>query len=165
MPALLTRTSIRPCRSSTPAINASIEAESVTSRVAASAWCPAARICETVSAALSPRAVATMCAPREASVMATPRPMPRDAPVTIATLPERSNMPRLNAKRVVQRGKIVWLREVRYDRFFMDLLNEAAQDRARAHLNIVGDAFRGKPANNLLPPDRSGHLLDERVDR
>src|SRR5215510_11185264 len=105
---------------------------------------------DTVSAAFSPRAVATTCAPREASVVATPRPMPRDAPVTMTTLPERSNMPRLNAKRVLQRGEIVWPREVRYDRFFMDLLHEPAQDRARAHLNIVGDAFRGKPPNELL---------------
>src|SRR5262245_66680856 len=91
--------------------------------------------------------------------------MPRDAPVTIATLPERSNMPRLNAKRFVQRDEILWPREVRDDRFFVDLLNEPAQDRAGAHLNIVGDAFRGKPADDLLPTDRGGHLPDERVDR
>src|SRR5262245_7979241 len=91
--------------------------------------------------------------------------MPRDAPVTIATLPERSNMPRLNAKRFVQRGEIIWPREVRHDRLFVDLLHEPAQDRARAHLNIVGDAFRGKPADDLLPTDRGRHLPDQRVDR
>ena len=35
---------------------------------------------------------ATTCAPREASIAATVRPMPRDAPVTIATLPVSWNM-------------------------------------------------------------------------
>ena len=55
------------------------------------------------------------------------RPMPRDAPVTIATLPERSNMTRLNAKRFLQRGEIVRLREVRHDRFFVDLLDQPAK--------------------------------------
>src|SRR4030095_2172002 len=103
-------------------------------------------------------------APREATIMATPRPIPRDAPVTIATLPERSNMPRLNAKRFVQRGEIVWPSEVRHDRLFVDLLHEPAQDRAWAHLNIVGDAFRGKPADDLLPTNRGGYLPDQRVD-
>ena len=73
-------------------------------------------------------------------------------------------MPRMNTKCVVQRGKIVGPREVRYDRFFVDLLHEPAQDRARAHLNIVGDAFRGKPTDDLLPADGRGHLSDERVD-
>src|SRR5215212_2329907 len=148
----------RPCRSRTPPTSASIELSSVTSRVAASARCPAAVICDTASAAFSPRAVATIFAPRAASITATPRPMPRDAPVTIATLPERSNMTRLNAKGFVYRGEFVRPREVRHDRFFVDLFHEPAQDRARAHRNIVGDAVRGKSANHLFPADGRGYL-------
>src|SRR5262245_30193106 len=164
MPALLTRMSMRPWRSRTLPISASIEDTSVTSSAAASARWPASQICATASAAFSPRAAATTCAPREASVAATLRPMPRDAPVTIATLPERSNMTRLKAKRFLQRGEIVWPREVRHDRFFVNLLYEPAQDRPRAHFNIVGDAFRGKPADHRFPPDRRRDLLHKRVN-
>ena len=47
----------------------------------------------------------------------------------------------------------------------MDLLDKTAQYGAWAHLNIVGDAFRRKATDDLLPPNWRRDLLDERVDR
>ena len=71
---------------------ASTEAGSVTSTDATSAWPPAERISAAVPAALSPRAAPMTTAPRAASVSAIARPMPRDAPVTIAIVPGKSSM-------------------------------------------------------------------------
>src|SRR5436190_3272796 len=160
MPALFTRMSMRPWRSSTPLIIDSIDALSVTSSGTASAFRPDPWISDTVAAALSPRAVATTCAPREASIAATPRPIPRDAPVTIATLPVRSRTQTcFHRREIVRRG------EVEDACVLVDLFDETAEHGAGAHLNIVGDAFRRKAADHLLPAHRRGHLPDERVDR
>src|ERR1051325_5052354 len=196
MPALLTRMSRRPWRSSTPATIASIDAVSVTSSGTGSAvpppaWIsggpwrstppatipstdavsvpssgtvsavpPPAWISETVPAAFSPRAAATMCAPREASSVAMPRPMPRDAPVLTATLPVRSSTHTCFHRREILGGG-----EVEDASVLVDLLDETAEHGAGAHLNIVGDAFRRKAPHDLLPAHGRGDLPDERVDR
>src|SRR5436190_1643082 len=160
MPALFTRMSMRPWRSSTPLIIDSIDALSVTSSGTASAFRPDPWISDTVAAALSPRAVATTCAPREASIAATPRPMPRDAPVTIATLPVRSSTQTcFHRRQIVRRG------EVEDACVLVDFLDETAEHRAGAHLNIVGDAFRRKTAHHLFPAHGRRHLAHERINR
>ena len=46
----------------------------------------------TLASAFDPRAAATTIAPCAASVFAIAAPMPRDAPVTSATFPDRSNI-------------------------------------------------------------------------
>src|SRR5712691_5138944 len=152
--------SIRPWRSSTPATIASIDAVSVTSSGTASACCPAAWISATVSPAFSPRAAATTRAPRDASITAIPRPIPRDAPVTLATLPERSSTQTFFHRReLLGRGK------VEHACVLVNLLDETAEHGAGAHLNIVGDAFRRKATDDLLPANRRGDLPDQRVNR
>src|SRR5438045_1419932 len=82
--------SIFPWRASVPATSASIAAASLTSTDATSALPPAAVISSTVAAAFRSRAAATTVAPCAASFAAIARPMPRDAPVTSATRPDRS---------------------------------------------------------------------------
>ena len=47
----------------------------------------------------------------------------------------------------------------------MDLADQAAQHRARAHLNIRCDALRRKAAHDGFPPHRRRHLRDQRFDR
>ena len=92
IPALLTRTSSFPCFSTT-ALNAAVtDAGSATSRRTASAKPPAAEIaCATDEALSSRRAATTTWAPAAASAFAIDSPMPWEAPVTSATLPEREN--------------------------------------------------------------------------
>src|ERR1700742_851974 len=88
VPALFTRMSMRPKRSSVRS----------TQRLAASsstAWAPTPRafspICAAAASALSClREVITTFAPASASCQAIANPMPRDAPVTIAVRPVRS---------------------------------------------------------------------------
>src|SRR5688500_15313758 len=70
---------------------ASTACGSVTSTLTAVAFPPAAAIASAVSRAFSPRAAAITCAPLAASMEATARPMPRDAPVTIATRFSKGN--------------------------------------------------------------------------
>src|SRR6478672_13612967 len=89
MPALFTRISTRPCLAMAPETTNSTLAGSVTSRLTASALPPDNVIVEAVSSAFEPRAAATTMAPCDASVFATAAPIPRDAPVTMATFPER----------------------------------------------------------------------------
>ena len=89
MPALFTRMSMRPLPAMMAATAASTPAASVTSSPIDSADPPASRIASAVPLAFSPRAAATTCAPAAARRVATARPMPRDAPVTRATRPER----------------------------------------------------------------------------
>src|SRR5687767_14084431 len=95
MPALFTRISIEPAAAAV-AIIASTAARSVTSTLTAVARPPAAVMLSAVSRALSPRAAAITCAPRAASIDAIARPMPRDAPVTMALRPSRSPGTRLH---------------------------------------------------------------------
>src|SRR5262245_24297450 len=159
MPALFTSTSIRPWRSSTPATSASIDAVSVTSSDTASACPPAPWIAATVAAALSARAAATTRAPRDASIVATPRPIPRDAPVTIAILPDRSS-----TQTCFHRRKVVRRREVEHGGVLVNLPDETAEHGAGAHLNIVCDALGRKATHDLLPAYGCRHLADERVD-
>src|SRR5215213_8497256 len=87
MPALLTRISSLPCFSMVDLINASTAAASVTSALIGSAFPPEDVIDAAVASALEPRATQMTCAPPAASRSAIARPMPRDAPVTIAILP------------------------------------------------------------------------------
>src|SRR5215216_5813154 len=99
---------------------------------------------DTVDAAFSPRAAATTCAPRNASITATARPIPRDAPVTTATLPVRSStQTRFHGCQIVGR------REVEDACLLVDLLDDTAEHGAWTHLNIVGDALRRKATDHL----------------
>src|SRR6267143_463483 len=85
-------------------------------------------------------------------------PMPREAPVTSATLSERSIM---NDRRSAtgnlrfgegfDRGEIVRIAETDRRGVAMNLPHEATQDRARTDLNIRGDAFRRKALDDRLP--------------
>ena len=90
--------------------------------------------------------------------------MPRDAPVTSATLPERSNIsvrrpPRLAAESRPGPPKLDDRRVA------VDLAHQAAQDRARTHLNIRCDALRRKAPDDGFPAHRRRHLRDQRLDR
>ena len=76
------------------------------------------------------------------------RPMPRDAPVTIATLPRRSNMGE-------NRVQIVGRAEGEDVGVLVNLLDQSAQHASRAHLNIRGDAFRRKAMHDVLPQHRA----------
>src|SRR5687768_16730715 len=157
MPALLTRMSMRPWRSTVAAIIASMAAASVTSTEATSALPPFSWIAVTVSHAWSPRAAATTCAPRATRSAAISRPMPRDAPVTIATLSDRSNM---------EYGfEVLGCGEGEHLRLPVNLLDEAAKHTPRPHLNIRGDARGRKILDDPLPQHRSRHLTNQRVDR
>ena len=92
MPALLTRMSIRPCRSSVAGDRPPRSAPaSVTSSAMASA-CPPARanLLRDRAARCRRARPRRRSAPRAASCSAIARPMPRDAPVTSATRSERS---------------------------------------------------------------------------
>ena len=50
-------------------------------------------------------------------------------------------------------------------RLAMNLAHQPAQHRAGAHLNIRCDAFRRKAPHHLLPAHRRRHLRDQRLDR
>src|SRR5262245_28987204 len=78
-----------PCFSTAFDTNALAAAPSLTSSEATSALPPAAVISSTVFAAFCARAAATTVAPCCASLNAMARPIPRDAPVTSATRPDR----------------------------------------------------------------------------
>src|SRR5207302_3797671 len=90
------------------------------------------------------------------------RPMPRDAPVTSATRPERSNMWRDEG---IDRREIVGAAEALDRGGPVNLAHEAAQHRPRPHLNIRCDAFRRKAAHHGLPAYGRRDLRDERLDR
>src|SRR5258708_35467410 len=109
--------------------------------------------------ALPPRAAQTTSAPCSARRVAMAFPMPRDAPVTSATLPARLN------KQSFYSRQIVGTAEVENDRIAMDFLHEAAQDRARTYFNIRCDALRRKAPHHGVPADRRRHLRDERLNR
>ena len=100
--------------------------------------------------AWSPRAAAITIAPCSPRRLAIARPMPRDAPVTSATFPERLNIvDRRRWRRTIidgrfDRREIVGAAEADGRRFAVNLAHESAQHRARTHLNIRCDAFRRK---------------------
>ena len=85
-PALLTRMSSRPYRSSAVATSFSPVAHSATSPAATTAWPPAAVISPATACTASPgRSFSTSRAPARASASASARPSPFPAPVTMAT--------------------------------------------------------------------------------
>src|SRR5262249_11104358 len=133
-------------------------AVSVTSRVIASALSPRAVNAATQSFAFVPRAAATTVAPCSASRVAIARPMPRDAPVTSATLPVRLNM-----EFRFDRCEIVRLFDVEDCRLAVDPLHHAAQRVPGTHFNIRCDALRRKALHDRFPPHRRRDLLDERL--
>ena len=92
MPALLTSTSSRPSRATVSAISMSQSAQCPTWQAIATALLPVdSRIsAAAASHASSLREAMTTSAPACASTPAIARPMPRDPPVTTATLPVRS---------------------------------------------------------------------------
>src|SRR5438309_3163450 len=157
-PALLMRMSSRPCLSATASGRRPSATASVTSAPTASARPPAPAIAATVAAALSPRAAATTIAPCAASLVAIARPIPRDAPVTSATRPVRSNMElRLDGRQIAGAANAD-------DRgLAMDLANQPAQNGARTHLNIRGDALGRKAVHHRLPAYGRRHLRDQRL--
>src|SRR5882672_2067810 len=131
--------------------SASSAAASVTSTPMASACPPRSLIAAAVAAACSPRAVATTVAPCRASWRAIARPIPRDAPVTSATFPDRLNMMGLPDE-LFDRSEIVRAAEVRHVRVFVYLAHQSAQHRARTNLNIRCDALGRKAAHDVFPP-------------
>ena len=103
MPATLTSTSSRPNCSIADPMRPSAAAKSEMSAPLAIALPPAAAISSTTSAAgpesrpdpsmATPRSATTTAAPWLASSLATDRPIPRPAPVTMATRPSSRVMP------------------------------------------------------------------------
>src|SRR5215471_18636295 len=159
MPALLTTMSSRPCLAAIAPGVFSSAAASVTSSVSASARCPAFVISATQSFACSPRAAAITRAPCSANRFAIARPMPRDAPVTRATLPSRLNM-----NQRFNRCEIVWAAEADDGGVAMNPANHAAQHRTGTYLNIRCDAVGRKTLHDVFPPHGRRHLAHERVD-
>ena len=93
IPALFTMTSMRPCAETVLATSASTSPFCETSTSRPVARPPESVIAATVSWALSVfRSAHTTIAPASASREADARPMPRPAPVTTATRPDRSNV-------------------------------------------------------------------------
>src|SRR6476660_4976497 len=159
IPALLTRMSRRPCFSTTAPGTFSSAARSVTSTPIASARPPRSVIAAAVAAALSPRATATIVAPCCAKRSAIARPIPRDAPVTTATLPVRSNTQRLDRRNILRRSDVCNLR------LAVDAAHHAAQNCPRTNLNIRCDALGRKTTDDVFPPDWRRHLRDQGFDR
>src|ERR1043166_1957709 len=150
--------SSRPCFSTMPPGTLATAASSVTSSAMASPLPPSATMASAVAFALSPRAAQTTSAPCSPRRAAMAFPMPRDAPVTRATLLARLNM------NGVEGGQILRTAEAQYVRVLVDLLYEPAQDRAGTYLNIRCDALFRKALHDGLPADGRRHLRDERVD-
>ena len=93
-PALLTRMSRRPSRSTAAPAMASQSSGEVTSAVKGAARRPRARISSARrSSSAAVRLASSTSAPAAASASAIVRPSPRPAPVTMATRPLRSNSP------------------------------------------------------------------------
>src|SRR5918996_1720499 len=101
------------------------------------------------AAAWSPRAAATTVAPCSANRWAIARPIPRDAPVTSATLPDKSNM-----KQRFDGCEIVWRAERERRRLAVYLAHQPAQHRPGTHFNICCDALRGKALDDGFPAHR-----------
>src|SRR5688572_23428281 len=169
MPALLTTISSLPCVSTVCLIRASTAAVSVTSAACAVALPPDAVIAAAVASALVPRATQTTVAPPAARRSAIARPIPRDAPVTIATLPSYCPIadlrPLCRREQGLDRGKVAGTFDVENGGAVGNALDHSAQRFARPHFNISGDAFRRKALHHVLPSYWRGDLPDQRVDR
>src|SRR6516225_4077100 len=160
MPALLTRMSRRPCFATISAGARPSASASVTSSVIDSARRPERISSVAQSDAFAPRAAAITRAPCSANRAAIARPMPRDAPVTRATLPSRLNMSqRFNGCEIVRAAET--------DRGSVadDLADQTAQHGAGTYLNIRCDAFERKPSHDVFPPDGCRHLAHQRINR
>ena len=161
MPALLTRMSRRPCRSTIVA-GQLLERRAI-GHVDADAPRPGRR-CATIAATVvrrvarrAPRRPRSRPARRAARAIA--RPMPRDAPVTSATLPVRSNISMDERQRRSTAAEIVRASPKLDDRgLAVDLAHQPAQHRPRTHLNIRCDALRRKAAHDGLPAHRRRDL-------
>src|SRR5687768_7824246 len=186
MPALFTSTSRRPCRSSAPDTSRSIAPASETSTAAASAFPPAAAIASIASAALLPRAAPITVAPCAASFPAIARPMPREAPVTSATRPDKSiisfsgrarpriparllagpGMPRSALSQAALEGRqpVLVLDAVHGDAA-IDLLDQAGEHRAGTQFDERPRAVRDEAFHHIFPANRRRYLPDERFDR
>ena len=162
MPALLTRISSLPCFSITDLIRPSTAAASVTSSADASALPPDAAIAAAVASALVPRATQITVAPPAASRSAIARPIPRDAPVTIAILPSKEV--RTVAERL-DRRQVVGTFDVLNGGAGRDPLDHSTQCFARPYFNISGDALGRKALYDVFPTHRRCNLLDQGVDR
>src|SRR5687767_12716468 len=155
MPALLTRISSLPYVSIVCLISASTAAASVTSAPCATAVPPDAVIAAAVASALVPRATHTTAAPPPARRSAIARPIPRDAPVTIATLPSYCLIadvrPLCRREPGPDRGKVTGTFDVENGGTVGDALDHSAQRFARPHFNIAGDAVGRKALHHVLP--------------
>src|SRR5574341_822988 len=92
-------------------------------------------------------------APRDARWAAIARPMPREAPVTKAACPLRSNM-----GRCLHRLHAIDGTDVGVGR---PSLQHAGQDTARSDLHELADPRACQVLNRLLPAHRSHDLLSE----
>src|SRR3990172_6747898 len=92
-------------------------------------------------------------APRDARFDAMERPMPRDAPVTRATCPVRSNMGYR-----AQRLDPVYRSDVR---FRSPPLQHVREDTAGSHLDEPCYAGAGEESHDLHPPHRLHDLLPQ----
>src|SRR5688572_18642736 len=170
MPALLTRISSLPYVSIVCLISASTAAASVTSAPCATAVPPDAVMAAAVASALVPRATHTTAAPPPARRSAIARPIPRDAPVTIATLPSYCPIadfaaPLCRREQGLDRGKVAGTFDVENGGAVGNALDHSAQRFARPHFNISGDAFRRKALHQVLPSYWGCDLADQGVDR
>src|SRR4051812_27521783 len=104
-------------------------------------------------------------APRLPSAIAIARPMPRDAPVTSATLPCSAvsvmAMAALLLRDRAERGDLVGLADRGGLDRVGDPLDQALEHRARAELVGAGHAEPGDRLDRLLPAHRRGDLLDQ----
>ena len=147
--ALLTRMSIGPNAaraSSTTRAHASRSRRSATSGTASppSAWMAATVACNEPATRLSPslrvRATHATRAPSAARPRAIASPMPRLAPVTIATLP---------CSRSVMTGPWVASRCIRRGNLYLRILNVGLRGSCSTHFELLGDLLRhqaGVPA-------------------
>src|SRR5260221_12423099 len=93
------------------------------------------------------------------------RPMPRDAPVTSATLPVSVNMfwsASLSGERLFDRREIVGTPEADDLRSTMDLADQSAQHGTGTHLTIRSDASRRNAFHARTPADRRRTRPDHR---
>ena len=141
---------------------------SVTSSATRSAWPPAAAISSPPSPRRCRRAPPRRRArPARPASAAIARPMPRDAPVTIATLSRQvdhaaSLSAPSSAASAVRRLPMLDAPCASA----IDLLDQPAQHRARAHLNdTCVTPSRRKAAHDVFPAHRRRHLPDQRLDR
>ena len=168
MPALLTRMSSRPCRSTIVA-GQLLERR----RVGHVERRPPRRVPPGRRRSPPPSPPRGRRAPRRRpsrparpAASAIARPMPRDAPVTSATLPvEIEHVWSLVAASASIAARSSGAPKLTTVRLAVNLAHQPAQHRARTHLNIRCDAFGRKAADDGFPAHRRRHLRDQRLDR